>query len=81
MLAACSSASLFVFHRDRSKWAKERLQDLFSHATLDDDDFIKLGKEFDHFDGTVLLFNRKGKSGIVYNIEIRCGPEPAPLRP
>eukprot|EP01052_Picozoa_sp_SAG31_P028427 SAG31_NODE_2745_length_5147_cov_20.624604_2_plen_287_part_00 len=93
--------------RDRTGWARARLEALCAGANLDQHGCIsvrqehtssrcgcadpvlnfvnlllclfywwsgappKLGKAFDHFDGTVLLFNRKGKSGIVYNVELR----------
>eukprot|EP01052_Picozoa_sp_SAG31_P066076 SAG31_NODE_24884_length_472_cov_1.463807_1_plen_118_part_01 len=57
--------------RDRTDWARERLESLCANAALDEQGCIKLGKTLDYFDGTVLLFNRKGKSGTVYNIEVR----------
>lgn len=57
--------------RDRTDMAKALLEQLFCSASLDGQGCIVLGGVFEHFDGTVLLFNRKGKSGIVYNIEVR----------
>ena len=55
--------------KDRSKWAKEQLE--LMCCKMEVGAGIKTGKTFDHFDGTVLLTNRKGKAGIVCNIELR----------
>ena len=58
--------------RDETVWAKTALKNLICGNNLDGDTgHIKFGKDFDHWEGDVLLFNRKGKQTLVYNLEIR----------
>ena len=42
---------------------------------LDEGGSVRTGKDFQHFEGEVLCFNRKGKSSMVWNIELRLGWE------
>lgn len=56
--------------RDCLKWAKEQLEELMCNQPLEEGCPVST-KGFDHCDGTVLLFNRKGKTGTVCNLDIR----------
>ena len=63
--------------RDCTKWAKAELKALVCGLALDEsgEGLIKTAKDFQHFEGEVLCFNRKGKSSMVWNIELRLGWE------
>eukprot|EP01043_Picozoa_sp_COSAG02_P043432 COSAG02_NODE_3782_length_6235_cov_21.044817_3_plen_357_part_00 len=61
--------------RDCTKWAKAELKALVCDLALDESGAVKTSKDFQHFEGEVLCFNRKGKSSMVWNIELRLGWE------
>ena len=56
--------------RDETKFAKEWLKHLLCEQPLDETGLITFAKDIDRWDGDVLMFNRKGKQSVVYNLEV-----------